>query len=98
MTTIEYEREIQNVQRLAEKVHGWLTADEGDLLFRLARNVTARMGVIVEIGSWKGKSTIFLARGSLAGSRVRVYAVDPHTGSEVHRQMWGRVATFPEFQ
>jgi predicted O-methyltransferase YrrM len=35
--------------------------------------------VIVEIGSWKGKSTICLGLGSQAGNGVPVYAIDPHT-------------------
>ncbi len=34
----------------------------------------------MEIGSWKGKSTIWLAMGSKVGNRVKVYAVDPHAG------------------
>ena len=34
--------------------------------------------MIVEIGSWKGKSTICLGLGSRAGNGVRIFAVDPH--------------------
>jgi predicted O-methyltransferase YrrM len=34
--------------------------------------------VIVEIGSWKGKSTVCLGLGSRAGSSVPIYAIDPH--------------------
>lgn len=33
--------------------------------------------VIVEIGSFRGKSTCYLAAGARAGARARVYAVDP---------------------
>jgi predicted O-methyltransferase YrrM len=33
--------------------------------------------VIVEIGSWKGKSTIWIAGGSKNGNKVKVYAIDP---------------------
>src|SRR5207244_2410426 len=43
----------------------------------LAKGCTGR-GVIVEIGSWKGKSTICLGLGSRAGHGVRIVAVDPH--------------------
>ncbi|MCS6951010.1 MAG: class I SAM-dependent methyltransferase, partial [bacterium] len=70
---------------LTEKVEGWLTVEEGELLYQLARACKGK-GVIVEIGSFKGKSTIWLAKGSLAGAGVRVFAIDPHTGSEEHRQ------------
>jgi MMP 1-O-methyltransferase len=72
---------------------GWLRDGEGELLFRLARSCQGR-GAIVEIGSWKGKSTIWLAKGSMASDSVKVWAVDPHTGSEA----LGRVNTFEEFK
>ena len=73
---------------------GWLFQHEGPLLYELARRCTGR-GVIVEIGSWKGKSTIWLARGAAAGAGVHLYAVDPHTGSPEHgSDVW----TLPEFE
>jgi MMP 1-O-methyltransferase len=84
---------IDEVRNLAAAVDGWLREGEGELLFSLARACTGR-GAIVEIGSWKGKSTIWLAKGSMAGNRVKVWAVDPHTGSEA----LGRVNTFEEFK
>jgi MMP 1-O-methyltransferase len=65
------------VKELIKDVPGWLSDEEGEALYDLARECTGK-GVIVEIGSWKGKSTICLARGSREGSGVRVFAVDPH--------------------
>ena len=65
------------VRELIKDVPGWLSDEEGEALFELARRCTGR-GVIVEIGSWKGKSTICLGRGSRAGNGVRIFAVDPH--------------------
>jgi MMP 1-O-methyltransferase len=65
------------VKPLIADVPGWLTDEEGEALYELARACTGR-GVIVEIGSWKGKSTICLGLGSRAGTSVPVYAVDPH--------------------
>jgi MMP 1-O-methyltransferase len=56
---------------------GMLTQEEVDCLFRLGQ-VNHCDGVIVEIGSWKGKSTIALARGAAEAHREKVYAVDPH--------------------
>jgi predicted O-methyltransferase YrrM len=70
------EFELQ-VKPLIADVPGWLTDEEGQALYELARACTGR-GVIVEIGSWKGKSTVCLGLGSQAGSSVPVYAVDPH--------------------
>jgi predicted O-methyltransferase YrrM len=78
-------RELGQLRELTANVHGWLSPDEGALLFHLARACTGR-GVIVEIGSWKGKSTIWLARG------------DPHTGAPEQQAAYGKVWTFHEFE
>jgi predicted O-methyltransferase YrrM len=65
------------VKPLIADVPGWLTDEEGEALYELARVCTGK-GVIVEIGSWKGKSTVCLGLGSQAGASVPVYSVDPH--------------------
>jgi len=80
-----------------QTVEGWLNVTEGKVLYRLAKKCKGR-GVIVEIGSWKGKSTILLGHGSQAGPRAKIHAVDPHTGSPQHREAMGEVWTFNEFQ
>jgi predicted O-methyltransferase YrrM len=65
------------VKPLIADVPGWLTDEEGEALYELARACTGR-GVIVEIGSFKGKSTICLGLGSRAGASLPVHAIDPH--------------------
>lgn len=57
-------------------VEGQISLDEGLLLYDLASRVYS--GCIVEIGSYRGKSTVALALGSMAGNSVPVYAIDPH--------------------
>ncbi|MFH0770281.1 MAG: class I SAM-dependent methyltransferase [Candidatus Peregrinibacteria bacterium] len=74
-------------------IEGWLSAKEAKLLYRLAKRGRGR-GVILEIGSWKGRSTVCLALGSRAGAGAHIFAVDPFTGSSEH----GNVFTLPEFQ
>jgi MMP 1-O-methyltransferase len=66
------------VKPLLKDIPGWLTDEEGEALYELARSCRGD-GVIVEIGSWKGKSTVCLGLGSLAGASVPIYAIDPHT-------------------
>jgi predicted O-methyltransferase YrrM len=87
---------VADTLRLIAEVEGWLTPREARLLYTLARGCTGR-GVIVEIGAWKGRSTICLARGARDGRRPRVYAVDPHTGSPEHRAGGTVVDTAAEF-
>jgi len=65
---------------------------EGALLYKLARKCTK--GSIVEIGSWKGRSTIWLAKGAPPG--VPVYAIDPHQNTKTH-QLRKEVNTYLEF-
>ena len=56
-------------------VEGMIDADESALLYRLA---VQAQGAIVEIGSYRGLSTIVLAFGARAGAGGPVYAIDPH--------------------
>jgi MMP 1-O-methyltransferase len=88
---------LDEAKTLAAAVDGWLSDDEGELLFNLAKRCTGR-GSIVEVGSWKGKSTIWLGKGSVAGNKVKVWAVDPHTGSAEHHELFGKVWTFDQFR
>ena len=87
----------QELRAMIETVEGWLTDEEGELLYGLAQKCSGR-GVIVEIGSWRGKSTICLGKGSQNGKRVIVYAIDPHTGAPEHKALFGKVWTFDEFK
>jgi len=66
-------KELQNIL----KVPGMPTQNEVEYLYRLGQSNPGK-GVILEIGSWKGKSTICLARGSMIANGEKVYAVDPH--------------------
>ena len=88
---------VEEIKALVETVEGWLAEEEGVLLYHLAQNCSGK-GAIVEIGSWKGKSSIWLGRGSQSGKHVNVYAIDPHTGASEHKQLFGDVRTFDEFQ
>lgn len=84
-----------------EGVDGWLLDEEACALHEAARRARADGGppLVVEIGSWKGRSSIALARG--LGARPepagKVLAIDPHTGSREHRELWGEVDTYAEF-
>lgn len=62
-----------------EGVEGWLSEAQADRLHRSAGVVPAG-GRIVEIGSFRGRSTIVLARG--APPTVQVTAIDPHGGGD----------------
>lgn len=63
-----------------DAVKGFLAAAEGEALFNAARK-SAALGPVLEIGSYCGKSTVYLGLGARAGGG-QVLAVDHHRGSE----------------
>jgi predicted O-methyltransferase YrrM len=68
---------IPDIQRL-DAIEGHLNYREGMTLFAFAYNATGS-GRIVEIGSFKGKSTCWMATGlKLAKIENKVVAIDPH--------------------
>jgi MMP 1-O-methyltransferase len=64
-----------------QPVRGWLAGIDAYLLYSAARNGPGQ-GAIVEIGSAWGRSTVFLAAGSMRAKREKVIAIDPHTGDD----------------
>ncbi len=91
------EQERASLTEAVAGVEGWLSDAEAEALYLLAKRLRLP-GVIVEIGSWKGRSTVCLAKGSLAGRGAPVYAVDPHTGSPEHHRWFGEVRTLDVFR
>jgi predicted O-methyltransferase YrrM len=92
----------------AEAAKGFMPTDEGTALFETAV-AYAQVGPIVEIGTYCGKSTIFLGAAARA-TGAKVLTVDHHRGSEEHQEGWeyhdaslvdeatGRFDTLPHFR
>ena len=70
---------FEEARRAADGVEGWLTDGQARRLWERARTVPPG-GRIVEIGSYRGRSAIVLARG--AAGRGEVVAIDPHAGND----------------
>lgn len=70
--------DTSQMMEFIKTVDGWLSVHEGIFLYKVAEKT--KKGSIVEIGSWKGKSTICLAMGSKNGYKQKVIAIDPHEG------------------
>jgi MMP 1-O-methyltransferase len=90
----------------AEAATGFMPPAEGMALYETAAHY-APVGPVVEIGTYQGKSTIYLA----AGARPQVViTVDHHRGSEEHQPGWeyhdpslieestGRIDTLPRLR
>ena len=66
-----------------DDVRGFLPDHEGQQLFEWARQVSP-IGPLLEIGSYCGRSTIWLGQAAKAYDTV-VFALDHHRGSEEHQ-------------
>ena len=71
-----------NLQALKE-VKGFMSYHEGKALSKWAEEFS-KVGPIMEIGSYCGKSTLFLAYGANKNNQI-VFTVDHHNGSEEHQ-------------
>ena len=92
----------------AEAARGFMPPDEGLALFDAASAVKA-LGPFLEIGSYCGKSAIYLGTAARSSGRV-LYALDHHRGSEENQPGWewhepdlvdphvGRIDTLPHFR
>jgi len=67
------------------------------LLFNLAK-ICSKNSSIVEIGSFKGGSTVYLANGSKKGNNCKVYAIDTFKGSPQHNKNNPHFSTLFEFK
>ena len=66
-----------------DSVKGILAKQEGEALYRAALEVAAK-GPVLEIGSYCGKSTVYLGAACQRLGGV-LYALDHHRGSEEHQ-------------
>jgi predicted O-methyltransferase YrrM len=63
----------------AERVEGWLTRAQAQRLWDAAARVPSA-GLVVEIGSFRGRSAIVMASALADGARL--VAIDPHAGGD----------------
>jgi hypothetical protein len=65
----------KKLMNFVSELPGWLSLEEGKFLEQSVNKNKKLKGAVVEIGSFCGKSTIWLAQ-----SESKVYAIDPHKG------------------
>jgi predicted O-methyltransferase YrrM len=97
-----------NYRQAAEAARGFMPPDEGVALYETAAEY-AHVGPIAEIGTYCGKSTIYLAAAASEAGQL-VVTVDHHRGSEEIQPGWehhdpevvdpetGRMDTLPFFR
>ena len=98
----------ESLQKAAEAARGFMPPDEGLALHDAAASVEVE-GPFLEVGSYCGKSTVYLGAAARRRGRV-VFAVDHHRGSEENQPGWewhepdlvdpavGKMDTLPVFR
>jgi predicted O-methyltransferase YrrM len=93
----------------AEAARGFMPPDEGLALYEAAASVPQGGAPLLEIGSYCGKSAIYLGSGAQERGTV-LFALDHHRGSEENQPGWewhepdlvderaGRIDTLPTFR
>ena len=101
-------RRAEDLLTAADVAPWFMPADEGRALYAAARAVGVP-GPLLEIGSWLGRSALYLAAAARETGR-QVVTVDHHRGSEEHQPGWeyhdpslvdplcGRIDTLPGFR
>ena len=98
----------EELRRAAEAARGFMPSPEGLALYRAAATYAAA-GPVLEIGTYCGKSTIYLAAAASQAGQL-VLTVDHHRGSEENQPGWeyhdaslvdpavGLLDTLPQFR
>jgi MMP 1-O-methyltransferase len=98
----------EELREAAEEARGFMPPAEGLALYRAAA-AYAKVGPVLEVGTYCGKSTIYLASAARQAGQV-VVTVDHHHGSEENQPGWeyhdaslvdprtGRLDTLPLFR
>ncbi len=81
-TQSQFQKMLSDILRSVANVEGQLTEREIACLICLASVPTAS-GEVLEIGTFKGRSTIVLAMASQLGPKERILAVDPLTSPSI---------------
>ena len=95
-------------QKAAQSCKGFMPHEEGMALYRAVADVGSK-GPIIEVGSYCGKSTIYLGSAALEIGAT-VFTIDHHRGSEEMQEGWdhhdaslvdsetGRMDSLPELR
>lgn len=68
----------------SKNTYGWLSEVEATQLYQLAKDTPKKKGVIVEVGSFVGKSLLAVVAGAIEAGNTPVFSIDTHEGSPEH--------------
>ena len=72
--------DLEKLSSCAQEIPGMTDSKAGQFLFTMCY-LQQEEGDVVEIGSWQGRSTSYLARAVQSSGNGKMYAIDPFTGN-----------------
>jgi MMP 1-O-methyltransferase len=81
------------IRSVVASIQGWVTDDSGALLYFIVRDM-APVPNVVELGAWKGRSTVWLASGVRDRGEGRVYVVDTWRGTRSNPEELNRLRDY----
>jgi predicted O-methyltransferase YrrM len=88
-TATNLDQRVEEIKASIKDIQGWLSEDAGITLYELALKY-APNGTIVELGAWKGLSSVWLANGAKDRGNAKLYSIDTWEGSAneaIHAEM-----------
>jgi predicted O-methyltransferase YrrM len=73
--------DLYQLQSYANKIPGMISIEVGSYLYTLVTSQNRIEGDVVEIGSWQGRSTIFIAAAMKVNPNGKFYAIDHFKGN-----------------
>ncbi len=86
---------LKEILSRIDSIEGWLSEEVITTFFKLIKSSDPK--IILEIGAWKGKSSVVF--GLSSNARAKVFSLDPFTGSQEHKHLYGEnLDTFDEYK
>lgn len=98
MLTLEFLNRIEKYEEESKHIKGWLEPIEAYTLYSLSLENNDKVGRILEIGSFLGKSTFWLAKGVKDRNGDQIICVDTFKGSIEHQDTLKGASTFETFK
>ncbi|MEJ2157932.1 MAG: class I SAM-dependent methyltransferase [Desulfobacteraceae bacterium] len=98
MKTLEFLNKISDNQKESSHIQGWLFPPEAFILYSLSLENIDAAGKVLEIGSFMGKSSYWLAKGAKERNGEKIICIDTFEGSIEHQDALKGRSTYVVFE
>ena len=98
MRTLTFLNKMSDNQKESSHIEGWLFPPEAFILYSMSLESNDTSGRILEIGSFLGKSSYWLAKGAKERNGKKIICVDTFKGSIEHQETLKGRSTYAVFE